>query len=131
MRTRNRLYLLALTCIVCIVILLSTDRSNQPFLRLSADDIVSFDLEGEEGVRTVSDPSRIEELAALLRELTVYQRTVSDQAGRRIDVLTRKGAVYHITAADGLICLDGTAYTADPAGTEQLLTFCRTFDMNG
>ena len=59
MTTRMKLFLSALACILCIVIVLSTDTSHRPFERLSAGDVVSFDIETAVGVTaTVTEKRR-------------------------------------------------------------------------
>lgn len=124
MSTRVKLWLAALACILCIVILLSTDRSNQPFLRLTADDIISFDVSTETDSFTVSDPAGIEELAAQLRGLTVGHRVTADQAGGLLlTIETRNGITYSLTVTDGLVSLDGAVYTVDRSCTDRLLSF--------
>ena len=126
MSTRGKLWLAALACILCIVLLFSTDRSNQPFLRLTAEDIVSFDVTDGGMYVTVSDPDRIESLAELLRTLTVGHRTSADQGGGTLlSVLTRNGVTYDLTITDGFISLDGAVYTADSAQTDALLSFAK------
>ena len=107
MSTRTRLLLSALACLLCIVIVLSTDQPQRPFQRLTEETIAAFEVETAVGVSaTVSDPESLRALAGLLRDMIVYR---------------------HIDVYDGFISLDGLSCSANPAHTEKLSVFARQF----
>lgn len=129
MTTRMKLLLSALACILCIVIVLSTDTSHRPFERLSAGDIVSFDIETTVGVMaTVSEKAETDALAALLKNLTVYHNIDTDGAVlASYSILMQDGKSYALAVYDGFIRLDGVSCSADAAHTDALCEFAKRF----
>lgn len=129
MTTRLKLLLSALACILCIVIVLSTDLSHQPFQRLSAADITSFDLETEVGLTvSISKREDIAVLAGILNNLTLLQ-TVDPEGTVRADytIFTDSGSSYRLIVYDGFITLDGVSCAADLESTSALYEFAKRF----
>ncbi len=129
MSTRTKLLLSAFACILCIVIVLSTDISHQPFERLAADDITSFEIETNIGVTAViSDDEEISVLTDILRRLTVLHNV--DAQGETLasySIYTQDGKNYELAVYDGFISLDGITCSADVAYTDELYEFAKRF----
>ena len=129
MSTRTRLLLSALACLLCIVIVLSTDQPQRPFQRLTEETIAAFEVETAVGVSaTVSDPESLRSLAGLLRDMIVYRHIDADGTLlAAYSIFTQDGKEYHLAVYDGFISLDGLSCSADPAHTEKLSVFARQF----
>ena len=130
MSTRTKLLLSALACILCLFIVLSTDRSNQPFLRLQAEDIVSVEVSSPDvGVHTVTGREKLDDFSALLRALAVEHRTSpTDGSATQFAILTKRDITYTLRVTEGYISLDSAAYTADTVHTDALLRFAAELD---
>lgn len=129
MTTRTKLLLSALACILCIVIVLSTDTSHRPFERLASEDITSFDIETAVGVKaTISDQTEIDELAALLNSLTIYHNVDADGTElASYSILVQNGKSYELVIFDGFIRLDGVTCSANTIDTDALYEFAKRF----
>ena len=129
MTNRMKLLLSALACILCIVIVLSTDASHRPFERLSAGDVFSFDIETTVGVTvTVTNQTEIDTLVTLLKNLTVLHS--ADAVGAVLasySILRQDGKSYTLAVYDGFIRLDGVSCSADVAHTDALYEFAKRF----
>ncbi len=129
MSTRTKLFLSALACILCIVIVLSTDTTHRPFERMSPDDITSFDIETSVGVAvTVTGPDERRTLADMLKRLTILQNVdVEGDILASYSIFTKDGKSYHLAVYDGYIRLDGVTCSTDAAHTNELFEFAKRF----
>ena len=122
MRTRGKLLLAMLACLLCLGLLLTARPSYRPFSELSADTIAAIELDTGTGwIGRVEDPESLNAFAAQLSALTISR--YGDPAGDELAtlwIMRQDDSEFELILFPAHVVIDGTCCEADPAVIEAL-----------